>query len=178
MPLKTPSAPPLPRAMPLADRLEANAILDRLAAEGPTFAAEDARRLIALIPPRKPRRFTLNLGLHRPGTKARGHAAGHGEVELEEPGETKTWSSNPDRILKIGGYEVAHVPGTVEIALMWSETHLDRSGQSCTLLYDVVTGTPREMRIARQAMIGFFGFHVATIRYVPWKTPREDEPGA
>lgn len=173
--LATPSPPP--RAMPLADRLEANAILDRLVADGPTFAAADARRLIALIPPRKPRRFTLNLGLIRPGTKTRGHAAGHGEVEVDERGETKTWSSNPDPILKIGGYEVAHVPGMVEIALMWSETHLDWSGQSCTLTYDVVTGAPREMRIARQAMIGFLGFHLATIRYVPWKAPAED-PGA
>ncbi|MCF4127198.1 hypothetical protein [Methylobacterium sp. SyP6R] len=161
-----------PRPLSLADRLEANAILDRLVAEEPTFPDEDARRLIALVPVRKARRLTLNLGLQRPGTKSRGHAAGHGDVELEEPGETTTWSSDSRPVLRIGGYEVTHVPGTIEIALLWSETRLDRSGQSCTLSYDIVTGTPREMRIARQATIGFFGLHVATVRYVPWKTPR------
>lgn len=161
-----------PRPLSLADRLEANAILDRLVAEEPTFSEADARRLIALVPPRAPRRFTLNLGLHRPGTTSRGHAAGHGDVELEEPGETRTWSSDPSPVLRIGGYEVTHVPGTIEIALLWAETRLDRSGQSCTLRYDIVTGAPQEMRIARQATIGFFGLHFATVRYVPWKTPR------
>lgn len=163
---------PIPRALSLAERLEANAILDRLVAEEPTFPDEEARRLIALLPARAPRRFTLNLDLRRPGTKSRGHAAGHGDVELEEPGETTTWSSDSRPILRIGGYEVTHVPGTIEIALIWSETRLDRSGQSCTLIYDIVTGTPQEMRIARQATIGFFGLHFATVRFVPWKTPR------
>ena len=32
-------------------RLEANAILDRLVADGQTFARHDARRLFELIPP-------------------------------------------------------------------------------------------------------------------------------
>ncbi len=40
--------------MTLAERLEANAILDRLVAGGPTFFVSDARRLIALIPMRNP----------------------------------------------------------------------------------------------------------------------------
>ena len=31
-------------------RLEANAIIDRLIIDGPTFSADDARRLIELIP--------------------------------------------------------------------------------------------------------------------------------
>ncbi|MFH6786897.1 MULTISPECIES: hypothetical protein [Methylobacterium] len=168
-PSKPPATPP---ALSLAERLEANAILDRLVADEPTFATEDARRLIALVPPRRPRRFTLDLGLRRPGTKTRGHAAGRGDVEMEEAGETKTWSSDPARSLKIGGYEVTHVPGTLGIALMWSETRLDRSGQSCSLIYDAVTGAPRELRIARQATIGFLGLHFATVRYVPWKMPR------
>ncbi|TNC10070.1 hypothetical protein FF100_24485 [Methylobacterium terricola] len=109
-PPSTPAAQP--PALCLADRLEANAILDRLVADEPTFPAEGARRLIALVPLRGPRRFTLDLGLHRPGTTTRNRAAGHGDVELEEPRETKTRSSDPARALEIGGYAVAHVPGS------------------------------------------------------------------
>ncbi|WP_197514184.1 hypothetical protein [Methylobacterium platani] len=162
----------MPSAMSLAERLEANALLDRLVADEPTFPDEAARRLIALLPARKPRRFTLDLGWRRPGSTSRGHAAGHGDVAMEEPGETRIWSSDPGPVLRIGGYAVTHVPGSVGIALIWEETRPDRSGQSCILVYDVVTGIPQEMRIARQTTIGFLGLQFATVRYVPWKTPR------
>lgn len=165
--------------MTLAERLEANAILDRLVADGPTFSVSDARRLIALIPMRKsPRRFTFMFGLSLPGTKRRGHAAGHGDVEVEEEGETKTWSSDPAPILKIGGYEVAHTPGSIKIALMWSETKLDQSGQSCDLVYDEATGEPQKMMIAQQATLQFLVFQFANVRYVPWKTPHDDGSAA
>ncbi|KMO36750.1 hypothetical protein ACQVP2_13260 [Methylobacterium aquaticum] len=160
--------------MTLAERLEANAILDRLVADEPTFSVGDARRLVALLPMRKPRRFTVLVGLGLPGTKTRGQAAGHGEVEMEEPGETKTWSSDPTPVLKIGGYAITHVPGSITIALMWSQTKLDQSGQSCGLLYDTATGEPREMVIARQVAWQVLIFMFATTRYVPWKTPRQD----
>lgn len=164
--------------MTLAERLEANAILDRLVAEEPTFSASDARRLIALVPMRTPRRFTFIVDLSLPGTKSRGHAAGHGDVEMEERGETKTWSSDPAPVLRIGGYEVTHTPGSIGIALMWSETKLDQSGQSCALVYDEATGEPREMTIARQAAWQFLIFRFANTRYVSWKTPRDDGPVA
>ena len=164
--------------MTLAERLEANAILDRLVADGPTFSASDARRLIALIPMRKPRKFTFAFDLRLPGTKSRGHAAGHGDVEVEEQGETKTWSSDPESVLKIGGYEVTHTPGSIKIALMWSQTKLDQSGQSCGLVYDEATGEPREMTIARQVAWKFLFFVFANTRYVSWKTPCNDSPAA
>ncbi|TNC10069.1 hypothetical protein FF100_24480 [Methylobacterium terricola] len=60
---------------------------------------------------------------------------------------------------------------------MWSETRLDPSGKSCTLLYDSGAGAPRELRIARQATIGFLGLQFATIRHVPWKTLRAAPKG-
>lgn len=164
--------------MTLAERLEANAILDRLVSDGPTFSVSDARRLIALIPVRKRRRFTFGVDLSRPGTKTRGHAAGHGDVEVEDEGKTKSWSSDPTPVLKIGGYDVTHTPGSIAIALMWSETKLDRSGQSCNLVYDNATGEPREMTIAQQVSWKFLFFIFAKIQYVPWKAPYDDGSAA
>ncbi|ACL62415.1 hypothetical protein [Methylobacterium nodulans] len=129
--------------MTLAERLEANAILDRLVADEPTFAISDAHRLIELIPIRAPRRFTFNFTFSRPGTKTRGHAAGHGDVQVEEEGVEKTWSTDSGPVHKIGGYEVTHVPGLITIQLMWTETRLDQTGQSCELIYNKATASRR-----------------------------------
>ena len=45
---------------------------------------------------------------------------------------------------------MTHTPGEIGISLMWHETRIDQSGQSCVLVYDATTGEPREMLIARQ----------------------------
>jgi hypothetical protein len=163
--------------LPLAERLECNAILDRLVADGPTFAEDDARRLIRLLPLRPRRPFGLALDLMLPGSKARGHAAGHGDVEMEQEGVKRSWSTEATPH-KIGGYEVTHEPGAITIKLMWAETRLDRTSQSCQLLYDRVTGRPREMRMARQTSLRLLVFLFAYVQYVPWKVPGPGAPGA
>ncbi|MGY2051414.1 hypothetical protein [Methylobacterium sp. JK268] len=154
----------------LADRLECNAILDRLVADEPTFAEDDARRLIRLLPLRPRRRLSLNLDLMLPGSTSRGYAAGHGDVALDEEGVRKSWSTDAVPH-KIGGYEVTHEPGVITIKLMWAETRLDLTSQSCQLLYDRLTGRPREMRLARQVSFRLLIIQFAYVRYEPWKLP-------
>jgi hypothetical protein len=131
-------------------RLKAHAILDRLVADGPTFLAEDARRLIDLIPvaPSSRISFTSVFRTREPGAK--GHAAGIGDINLEGEEKQTTFTLNVPASHRIGGYVVTHTPGHLDIELMWSETRADRTGQSCSLIYDVGTREPQKMRIAVQ----------------------------
>jgi hypothetical protein len=155
----------------LSARLEAHALLDRLVADGPTFPAGDARRLIDLIPvaPSSRISFTGVFRSHGPGVK--GHAAGIGDVTLEGNAKQKTLTLNLPTSHRVGGYLVTHTPGHVEIELMWAETRADWTGQSCALVYDVSSKEPTEMRIAVQKSLTVLFVTFAYISFFPWKTP-------
>jgi hypothetical protein len=155
----------------LTDRLEAHALLDRLVADGPTFPAGDARRLIDLIPVAPSSRISFR-GVftgHSPGTK--GHAAGIGDVALEKEAKQTTFTLNVPASHRVGGYVVTHTPGHLEIELMWAETKADKTGQSCCLVYDVGTKEPQEMRIAVQKSLTVLFITFNYISTIPWKTP-------
>jgi hypothetical protein len=155
----------------LSARLEAHALLDRLVADGPTFPAGDARRLIDLIPvaPSSRISFTGVFRSHGPGVK--GHAAAIGDVTLEGEAKQKTLTLNLPTSHRVGGYLVTHTPGHVEIELMWAETRADWTGQSCALVYDVSSKEPTEMRIAVQKSLTILFVTFAYISFFPWKTP-------
>jgi hypothetical protein len=152
-------------------RLEAHAILDRLVADGPTFPADDARRLIELIPTAPGSRISLTGVFRRRGPGAKGHAAGIGDVNLEGEDKQTMFTLNVPASHRIGGYVVTHTPGHLDIELMWSETRADRTGQSCSLIYDVSTKEPQEMRIAVQKSLSVLFITFNYISLVPWKTP-------
>ena len=109
--------------------LEAHALLDRLVAEGETFARDDAVRLITLIPVAPRRRFSFTGVFKSPGPGLRGRAAGIGDVEVDGEGRKKQVSWNAPSVHLIGGYVVTHTPGQIAIELMWSETCDEQSGQ-------------------------------------------------
>lgn len=155
----------------LEDRLEAHALLDRLTRNGQTFAREDAKRLIALIPLSPRRRFSFTGLFQSRGPGFWGRAAGAGDVEVEREGRAKrvTWNSPP--VHRIGGYLVTHTPGQVVIDLLWIATREDASGQSCQILYDAKTGEPRVMEISVQRTLTLLFVHLAFISYASWKTP-------
>jgi hypothetical protein len=152
-------------------RLEAHAILDRLVADGPTFSTEDARRLIELIPLAPSSRISFKGVFRRRGPGAKGHAAGIGDVNLEGEEKQSTFTLNVPASHGIGGYVVTHTPGHLDIELMWAETRADRTGQSCSLIYDVDTNEPEEMRIAVQKSLTVLFITFNYISTVPWKTP-------
>ena len=159
----------------LEARLEAHALLDRLTAPGPTFAREDALRLIQLIPVQASRRFTFTGVFRGRGPGMRGRAAGVGDVEFKEEGREKQVSWNAPASHKIGGYVVTHTAGQISVELMWSETREDQSGESCMLDYDPATGEPREMRISVQKTLALLFIRFAYVTYVPWKRPAGDD---
>jgi hypothetical protein len=152
-------------------RLEAHAILDRLVTDGATFSTEDARRLIDLIPLAPSSRISFRGVFRRRGPGAKGHAAGIGDVNLEGEEKQSTFTLNVPASHRIGGYVVTHTPGHLDIELMWAETRADRTGQSCSLIYDVGTKEPEEMRIAVQKSLTVLFITFNYISTVPWKTP-------
>jgi hypothetical protein len=147
----------------LKARLEAHAILDRLVADGPTFPVGDARRVIELIPVAPSSRISF--------TGAKGHAAGIGDINLEGEEKRTTFTLNVPASHRIGGYVVTHTPGHLDIELMWAETRADQTGQSCSLLYDISTKEPEEMRIAVQKSLTVLFITFNYVSLVPWKTP-------
>jgi hypothetical protein len=159
------------RDLPMEARLEAHTLLDRLTRNGQTFAREDARRLIALIPVSPRRRFSFTGLLQGRGPGLRGRAAGIGDVELDGEGKERRVSWNAPASHRIGGYVVVHTPGQVLIDLLWIATREDLSGQSCQLLYDAQTGEPKAMEISVQRTLTLLFVRLAYISYLPWKTP-------
>jgi hypothetical protein len=155
----------------LSARLEAHALLDRLVADGPTFPAGDARRLIDLIPVAPSSRISFTGVFRSRGPNAKGHAAAIGDVTLEGNAKQKTLTLNLPTSHRVGGYLVTHTPGHVEIELMWAETRADWTGQSCALVYDVSSKEPTEMRIAVQKSLTILFVTFAYISFFPWKTP-------
>lgn len=155
----------------LKARLEAHAILDRLVADGPTFPAGDARRLIDLVPVAPGSRISFTGVFRSRGPGAKGQAAGIGDVNLEEEAKQSTFTLNVPASHRIGGYVVTHTPGHLDIDLMWAETKPDQTGQSCCLVYDVGTNEPQEMRIAVQKSLTVLFITFNYISFVPWKTP-------
>jgi len=157
-------------------RLEANSLIDRLVADGDTFPAEAARRLIDLIPVAPRARVSFMGRFLGQGPDMKGHAAGIGNVKLQGDRTEKSVTLNTPQAHKIGGYTVTHTPGQITIELMWAETKPDQTGQSCTLEYDPATRHPEAMRIAAQKTLTFLFLTFGYVTYVPWKTPDQPRP--
>ncbi len=157
--------------MDIHQRLEAHAIIDRLVMDGPTFAADDARRLIDLVPVAPSSRISFKGSFRGRGPGFKGHAAGVGDVEMKGEAKEKTLTLNVPTSHRIGGYVVTHTPGAVDIELMWGETRADQSGQSCSLIYDVSTGEPQEMRLAAQKSLTLLFITFNYVSFIPWKKP-------
>jgi hypothetical protein len=164
---------PIPQEneMNVQTRLEANAILDRLVANGSTFSRNDARRLIDLIPVTPSSRVSFEGIFKGPGSSVRGLAPDHGEIAMTEEAKEKTITLNVPASHKIGGYVVTHTPGSINIELMWAETKADQTGLSCLLVYDGPTKEPEELRIAAQKSLSLLIFTVNYVSYIPWKKP-------
>ena len=153
-------------------RLEAHALLDRLVGEGshllirrcpaPDRACADDTSLPVLVCGHSHRAAAAACA-GMPPASARSTWKGRAR--------DKRLSWKAPRLYRIGGYEVTHAPGEIGISLMWHETRIDQSGQSCVLVYDAITSEPREMLIARHRVLRLFVLRLGYVSYIPWKTP-------
>ena len=82
----------------------------------------------------------------------------------------KDFALNAPATHRIGGYVVTHTPGQIAIELMWSDTKIEQTGQSCLLTYDTNTGEPEAMLLSKQATLALLFMSFAYVSYVPWKT--------
>jgi len=150
-------------------RLEANAILDRLVAGGSTFYRDDAHRLIDLIPLAQSSRFSFRGKISGRGPNLKGRAAGIGDVKVQGEVQERNFELNAPATYRIGGYVVTHTPGQIAIELMWSDTKIDQTGQSCLLVYDTSTKEPETMLLSKQVSLNLLFINLAYVSYVPWK---------
>lgn len=157
------------RTMDVGARLEANAILDQLVADGATFRREDARRLIDLIPIARSSRFSFRGKIAGRGPSFKGRAAGIGDVKVEGEEQEKNLVLNAPISHRIGGYVVTHTPGQIAIELMWSDTRIDQTDQSCLLTYEASTKEPEAMLLSKQVSLNLLFITLAYVSYVPWK---------
>ena len=157
-------------------RLEANAILDRLVADSATFYRDDARRLIDFIPVARNSRFSFRGKILGRGPGLKGRAAGIGDVRVEGQTREKDFALNAPAIHRIGGYVVTHTPGQIAIEIMWSDTKIDQTGQSCLLTYDTSTREPEAILLSKQVTLTLLFMSFAYVSYVPWKTVVASRP--
>lgn len=144
-------------------RLEINAVIDRLVADGNTFDAADAEELISKLP-LSARSSLFQIDGRWQGTSSQqGYAAGHGQATIEDE-EEKSLRVGKDRRWRIGGYQIDHVPGMIEISLLWVDTLDDASGKVCRLTYERASKRPVAMYLARD-----LSFSIGRMQVTYWR---------
>lgn len=155
----------------IGDRLTLHALVERLTADGDTFSAVDAEELIAKLP-LSPRSSAFQMKALWTGSSSQtGYAAGRGTTTIKED-EEKSFTVGRDGRWRIGGYDIEHAPGVIEISLMWADTLEDATGKVCRLTYDPASKHPLAMSLARQLSFSIGPLHVTYGRaFDPWKRP-------
>jgi hypothetical protein len=159
--------------MEAAARLRASALVEQLAAEGPTFPEAAARELIALVPVWRGVPAPVQIdGLWRgSGAAAEGVAAGVGPVAAPGGDETRRWSLGAPPTWRCGLYKLQHRPGRLGIEMLFAETFEDQTGRALELRYDRRTGRPRALRLQVESAVELGRVRLAVTRMRPWKRP-------
>lgn len=160
---------PEPR-ISLATRMELNAIVDEMAADGTTFPADRARRLIELVPlTPKPSAVQVGASWSSPGRAAEaltdtGHTASAGGGT-----EAGGFTVGSDGTFRVGQWKVGHRPGVVEIGRVM-EGRMEPRG--CRLRYDRGSMAPVDMQWQRWTRLGIGGLGVSVMTgWGAWKRP-------
>ncbi|CAH1672496.1 MULTISPECIES: hypothetical protein [unclassified Chelatococcus] len=156
--------------LPITDRLQINAILDRMLGEADVFALEDGRQLARLVPFTSRSSIILNATTTETGSGITGHAPGIGNVTDDRKEEkTVTWG---DRRLRVGGYKLTHKAGEILIGRMWD--HTEEDPREALFRYNPLSGEPIALDISYQASIGLGPLKVGFTRFTLWKKPSAD----
>jgi hypothetical protein len=158
--------------MNVAERLEANAILDRLLdEEGPaTFSVADAQRLIVLLPVTGRNWFGIEANWRSSGSATSGLAAGGlGEVSADDVREG-SFKLGPGNELRIGGYKLHHWPGTIEIDHLWGDTREIEDQRQAVLRYKR-PATPIVLELLVPKCFRLGPLSISKLVAQPWKTP-------
>lgn len=158
--------------IPISDRYEINAIVERLVGDESNFAIEDARNLIRLTPPTKRAWIEASLSWTGRSSRTSGYSPGVGNVDQKGDEQTKTVKFG-EAAHRIGGYKIKHQPGHIDIALMWAETNPFDDDQRARLRYDTATREPIDLQISvtTNLKVPGIGLLIKIGRFVHWKSP-------
>jgi hypothetical protein len=151
--------------IPANQRLEINALIEDLMGDTNIFPAASARRLIDLVPITKREWVQIDGEFSAPGRKATGYSPGVGTVLGGGEDEKKSFSAG-DRRLRVGGWQIAHRTGRLDVNLMWGET-------TARLVYDRRTHAPERLLITEERALRLGALTLRRFVFVPWKTPAE-----
>jgi hypothetical protein len=161
--------------MDMALRMEANALVDSLTAEGEHFDARQARRLIEIVPVfRSPPLLSFGFKMSRRNVGRReGYAAGVGKVDVpEEEHKNIEWSSDGSPIWRAGAYKLTHEPGLIEIDQLFTDTmEDDGTGRRAQLIYSKATGAPQELKLYVPHIFRIGRATIIIGRWRGWKHP-------
>lgn len=160
--------------LPLAERYEANAIIERLTDSSATFDPSDAERLITIIEATASSPLRLSLFGHWTSRGPKGHAAGLGDVGLDDESKKVEKHFGEPPTYAVGGYRVMHSPGSLQITMMWDDSEVDSTGRRCLLRYDPSTKSPISLDVAVQRTLTLLIFSFSFVSFQPWKLPRHE----
>lgn len=166
-------------------RMEAIKLIDDItSAESEFFRVSDAKRLVEIVPVTPNPILNLSADWRLSGGSMQGHAAGVGDVSLEDEEKTGSWRFNEGKVERVGGYKLEHHVdgrvGSLSISQMWAKTYEDKTGRSCSLIYNAATGNPKYLKLAHQRSLslsipwfkgGAHIFGLNFITYPVWKYP-------
>jgi len=162
--------------MNINDRMEANAIIERMTAEdGEHFDHRDGERLIELIPlDRNAPNFTTKFSLTKQSSDAaEGYAAGVGNVSMSDEEKEERVDKvliGGEKVWKVGGYEVEHRPGRVTLRKMWARNDVFGAEQEAVLDY---RSSPMVLKVRQDRTFGIPNFlEIGYAAYPKWKTAR------
>jgi hypothetical protein len=157
------------------DRFLIAALVDRLIHDSDTtFRAEDARALLDAIPRGPSPWFELGLRGKRSGGSARGVAAGHGDIRIDDKDRSFDYSTAAGHRIRAGQWKLLWIGRrgmqAIEIEQVMADV-LDE-GRGALIRYDR-DGTPlvMEIRVNRSFRVFWSPVIVVFPGWRPWKTP-------
>ena len=156
--------------MNLNDRMEANAIIERMTDGSPHFAEADAHRLMELIPVSRGSRFQLRISRMKSSSSQEGYAAGIGNVSVkDDKRERADTVIGGEPVWRCGVYQASHSPGHLSIRKMMPGALGDHEAE---LRYGWRNGGKLTLHCNEPLALKLGIFLLLFTCWPVWKTPR------
>ncbi len=151
------------------------ALADRLIYDSDTtFAADDARQLLGLLPRTRPPLFELGVRGKMSGGSTRGYAAGVGDVKMEDKDKSIDYSTGQDHYTRAGQWKLVwygkRAGQFIDIEQVMTDVMDD--GRAARLGFDLA-GEPigMDIRFSREFRLFWSPIVIAFPGWRHWKQP-------
>lgn len=157
------------------DKLTVTAAIDRIIYGDPKFfLIEDAKLLAEVVPRQKRSWFGMSLKGKSTGGKSAGHAAGVGNVSLDDDPKEFKAEVGGNKFTRIGQYKIRHFKDGIEIWKMMADP-FDPNAHAALLEYEK-NGEPKSLKSfsPRSIVIPIPYCRISFLidDWAAWKTPR------